>query len=280
MKKHFCRLFAVALAAVALLPSVWAAGGYAPFSPTMAAGAAYVVDAHRLHPTQFCLGFREVAYKADLFNAMSAGRLAAFLQHKNVPVVIGPGGVPYLTDGHHTIRALLESRQPDKTVYGHILANWSALDPAAFWARMEAHHYAYLHDAEGRGPLDPAGLPDSLLHMQSDPYRSLAWGVLVRHGFREVKGPAGFFQEFHWGDFFRPRIRWDDRDDAAFARAVAQAVALAHQPAAAALPGYVPAGGAPLGFTRRPPAAQPPCSASQRSASIAAWQPMPAAVTA
>ncbi len=234
------------LAAAALLfqaaPARAASAHYAPFDPAMAAGAAYRIDARRLHPTQFCLGLREVAYKAALMNRMSAAEQVAFLKHKDVPVVIGPGGIPYLSDGHHTIRALLESRWPEKTVYGHILANWSGLDEAAFWDRMRAHHYAYLFDAAGRGPLDPSGLPESLLHMQSDPYRSLAWGVLFHHGYREVKGPGGFFEEFHWGNFFRSRIHGNDRDDGAFAEAVKEAVALAHSPAAAGLPGYEPAG--------------------------------------
>lgn len=215
--------------------------GYRPYNPSMAAGAAYVIDAHRLHPTQFCLGFREVNYKAARMSRMSTARLIAYLKHKNVPVVIGPGGIPYLTDGHHTIRALLDSSQPDKTVYGHILANWSDLNAAAFWARMQCHHYAYLYNDHGMGPLDPAGLPATLLHMESDPFRSLAWGVKEHHGYREVKGPAGFFQEFHWGDFFRSQIHWNDEDDADFARAVRAADALAHSPAAAGLPGYIPA---------------------------------------
>ncbi len=207
----------------------------------MPAGAAYFIDAHRLHPTQFCLGFREVNYKARMMGKMSSDRLLAYLEHKNVPVVIGPGGVPYLTDGHHTIRALLDSSQPDKTVYGHILANWSGLDAAAFWDRMQRHHYTYLYNDHGVGPLDPAGLPATLLRMESDPYRSLAWGVKVQHGYLEVKGPSGFFQEFHWADFLRLQIHWDDEDDAEFARAVREAVTLCHSAAAAGLPGYEPA---------------------------------------
>lgn len=241
MNSIFRRRVLQALAvAILCLPSIAGAADYTPFHPDLPAGAAYVIDARQLHPTQFCLGFREVAYKAGLMSRMPPGGLIAFLKHKDVPVVIGPGGIPFLTDGHHTIRALLESSQSDKTVYGHILANWSALSPDVFWTRMQADHYAYLRGPDGQGPLNPGDLPDSLLHMQSDPYRSLAWGVLVRHGYKEVKGAGGFFQEFHWGNFFRSRIHWDDRSDAAFERAVAQATALAHEPAAAGLPGYLP----------------------------------------
>ncbi len=218
-----------------------AATAYSPYDPAMHAGAAYVVDALHLHPTQFCLGFREVAYKAQLLDRMTPAQATAFMQHKNVPVVIGPEGVPYLADGHHTVRSLLESNQPDKRVYGHILANWRSLSPAEFWERMAANHYAYLKGARGQGPLDPAGLPATLLTMQSDPYRSLAWGLLMRHGFKEVHGTSGFFQEFHWGDYLRNKVRWDDRDDASFQRAVDEALSLAHAPSASGLPGYIPA---------------------------------------
>ena len=217
-----------------------ARAAYAPYDPSMPAHAEYIIDALHLHPTQFCLGFREVTFKAGLLDRMSPAQATAFMKKKNVPVVIGPGGVPYLADGHHTVRALLESTQPDKRVYGHILANWSRLPLGEFWQRMVEHHYAYLKGSEGRGPVDPAKLPANLLGMQSDPYRSLAWGVLAHHGYREVKGPSGFFQEFHWGDYFRDKVRWNDNDTASFERAVVEAVALAHDPAARALPGYIP----------------------------------------
>lgn len=218
--------------------SSWAAAdtAYVPFRADLPAGAGYRIDARALHPTQFSVGFREVVAKARVIDAKDAAGLRAYLQDKDVPVVIGPGGVPYMTDGHHTIRALIESRQADKTVYGHILANWSALEPTVFWERMRAANNTYLKDASGRGPLDPKELPTTLLQMQSDPYRGLAWGVMEAGGFKEKKG--FFFQEFFWADYFRSRVTWDDAHDDEFARAVQEAVALARQPAAAQLPGF------------------------------------------
>lgn len=208
---------------------------YAPFRPDLPAGAAYALDARKLHPTQFAHGWREVVHKAAKINAMSPAEVTAYLQKKDVPVVIGPGGVPYMTDGHHTLRALIESNAPDKTAYGHILANWSDLDTAAFWARMEANNYTYLKDATGRS-MPSGALPWSLMVMQRDPWRGLAWGVMEARGFDEKKGV--FFQEFRWADYFRDKVRWDDADDAAFADAVKTACTLAHAPAAAGLPGY------------------------------------------
>ena len=87
--------------------------------------------------------------------------------------------------------------------------------------------------------------PKSLLEMQSNIYRGLGWAVMKAGGFEEKKGPDGFFQEFYWGDYFRAKVRWNDGDDEDFKRAVKEAVALAHDPAAAKLPGYIPAPKAP-----------------------------------
>jgi hypothetical protein len=214
---------------------VRAADDYQPFRGDLAAGAAYSIDARRLHPTQFSLGLREVAAKVAVIDAKDRDALAAYLKKKDVPVVIGPGGVPYLTDGHHTLRALIESRQPDKTAYGHVLANWGDLTEEAFWMRMEEHRYTYLRDNAGR-PAAAVLLPETLLKMQHDPWRGLAWAVMVAGGFEEKKG--WFFQEFAWADYFRDRVRWDEGNDADFKRAVAAAVELARSPAAAGLPGW------------------------------------------
>jgi 3-phytase len=211
------------------------AGAHVPFRPDLPAGAAYALDARKLHPTQFSHGWREVVHKTAKLNALAPAEVQAYLIDKDVPVVIGPGGVPYMTDGHHTLRSLLESSQPDKTAYGHILANWADLKPEEFWQRMQAENYTYLRDAAGV-LRPPQALPESLLVMQRDPYRGLAWGVMKANGFRERKGV--YFQEFRWADHFRDKLKWDDADDDAFDDAVKAACRLAQSPAAAQLPGY------------------------------------------
>ncbi|AOS44423.1 3-phytase precursor [Lacunisphaera limnophila] len=226
-------LFALLL--VSLIAARAQPDGHLPFRPDLAAGAAYRIEASALHPTQFSHGWREVVYKAAKINAMTPAEVKAYLIDKDVPVVIGPGGVPYMTDGHHTLRSLLESSAPDKTAYGHILANWSALPPEEFWSRMQANNYTYLQDAAGQVQ-PPSALPASLLVMQRDAWRGLAWGVMKANGFHERKDI--YFQEFRWADYFRTRIQWDDADDDAFDDAVKAACVLAQAPAAAALPGY------------------------------------------
>lgn len=211
---------------------------YVAFRADLPAGAACTIDARELHPTQFALGWREVVYKRKLIEEKTPAKAVVYLKEKDVPIVIGPGGVPYMADGHHTMRALIESSRADKTAYGHIHANWSALPVEEFWARMQAENCAYLKDGAGR-PAPASALPGKLTDLQRDPWRGLAWGVMKAGGFDEKKGV--FFQEFRWGDYFRDKVSWDDADDAAFARAVREACALAHEPAAAHLPGYTPA---------------------------------------
>lgn len=222
------------LLAIAVLP-LRAAENYVPFRPDLPAGAAYTLDARQLHPTQMAVGWREVAAKIKLINGKSPEETVAYRKDKDVPVVIGPGGVPYMTDGHHTMRALIESKSADKLAYGHILANWSGLAPTEFWARMQAKHWVYLKDADAK-PVTVAALPADLLHLQLDPYRGLGWGLLKAGAYEEKKGV--YFQEFLWGDRFRGKVTWNDQDDADFARAVKEARALARTPAFADLPGY------------------------------------------
>jgi hypothetical protein len=57
-----------------------------------------------------------------------------------------------------------------------------------------------------------------------------------------------FYQEFIWAHYFRPLVKWDNSNDADYARAVSEAALLAHEPAASALPGYSIA---PIKFTNQ-----------------------------
>ena len=77
-------------------------------------------------------------------------------------------------------------------------------------------------------------IPDSLVNLIDDPYRSLAGYVRDAGGYD--KSPTAFC-EFQWADFFRARVRiGPTRAD--FNNAVATALKLAASPEAAKLPGY------------------------------------------
>lgn len=230
----------LATACAATRPSVttqMADAGCLPYAPDMRAGDHFMIDAERLHPTQPSLSFREVDWRTGILNGMSQEQVAANVRTNPPQVIIGPGGVAYLTDAHHTMRGILDSKHADKRVCGVIVQNWSDLSEDAFWARMQATHNVYLRDGQDH-LITPAQLPASLRDSQSDPYRGLTWMVGYRGGF--ATRPDVFFQEFYWGEYFRKHIQWNDADDAEFEDAVQRALKLAHEPEASKLPGYSP----------------------------------------
>ena len=208
---------------------------YPPFDPNMRKGELFLIPAQALHPTQSMIGFREVKDRTEAFNRKSADKLAAKLQDTNTVMIIGPGGIPYLNDGHHAVRALLDSNQPNKNVYGIVVENWSDMAPADFWKKMVEQGDAYLFDSEHK-IIDPANLPTSVSGCVDDPYRDLAASVCHAGGY--AKDIKVFYQEFIWADYFRPLVKWNNSNDADYAHAVKKATKLAHEPAAAALPGY------------------------------------------
>jgi hypothetical protein len=87
--------------------------------------ALYSVAVDSIAPTQMNEGFTEVDAKTAAFNLLTPSELQSDLLGDIEPVVIGPGGVLYLTDGHHTFTALLDSiyGASDPTVYVNVIAN-------------------------------------------------------------------------------------------------------------------------------------------------------------
>ncbi|WP_033217726.1 ParB/Srx family N-terminal domain-containing protein [Kitasatospora phosalacinea] len=131
-------------------------------------------------------------------------------------VVIGPGGEPFLTDGHHTLTSFYETPDggADLHVRLRVLANLSTLTRKDFWAQMQAHKWVYLSDPEGN-PVKINKLPTSvgLANFQDDRYRSLLYfGRDI--GYTQNSVP---FQEFYWGSWIRDSSGVDlsgwDRND-------------------------------------------------------------------
>ncbi|SNT42022.1 ParB/Srx family N-terminal domain-containing protein [Rhodococcoides kyotonense] len=117
-------------------------------------------------------------------------------------VVIGPGGVPYLTDGHHTLTSFYESADggPNLHVRLRVVANLSDLSPADFWSKMQAEKWVWNRDVNGAEvPVEqlPAGV--GLANFQDDKYRSLTYFA------RDIGFTPGSiaFQEFYWGAWVR-----------------------------------------------------------------------------
>ncbi len=133
----------------------------------------------QLHPTQLNEGFSEVDKKADGFNLLLPSQLQSnqLTSGDIEPVVIGPGGMLYLTDGHHTFTALQNSAygSSDPTVYVNVIANFSNLTTAQFWAQMQASDFLLpLNDGMPVVVNTATGspIPASLTGLTSDPYRA------------------------------------------------------------------------------------------------------------
>ena len=184
-----------------------------------------------LRATQRSLGFREVDYKAFVSAALTMSpvipnvsgdittydysaqnskgtNLVAFWKDKDLPIIVGPDGKAYITDGHHTTAGYLAAKLatpreivPGKShvVLGHVAANYFAGTPSApddaWWQAQQAANNAFLFGPNGNQltqPTDAASsghqpiLPSQLAmptvpgksSMTNDDYRSLTWGMV------------------------------------------------------------------------------------------------------
>ena len=91
------------------------ASAFQTYDPTTASSivpgafALFTVPVGSIRPTQLNEGFSEVGKKTAGFDLLAPSQLQSNLLTAIEPVVIGPGGVLYLTDGHHTFTALQNS---------------------------------------------------------------------------------------------------------------------------------------------------------------------------
>ena len=208
------------------------ASAFQAYNPANAASiqpgpfALYTVPVASLAATQINLGFAEVNAKTAAFNLEGTlAQLDADLITDIEPVVIGPGGVLYQTDGHHTFRALLDSAwgASNPNVYVNVIANFSNLTTAQFWAMMEQENLVYpVNDGvlQSVNFTTGAPLPGSLLGMTSDVYRGLEYSILKNKSSKLFKTPANitgaigaatpgldktaaFYSDFIWADAYR-----------------------------------------------------------------------------
>src|SRR5262252_8032049 len=84
-----------------------------------------------LRPTQITVGMREVKAKRKRWRETSKKKGSDFLGKHMIPVVLGPKERPYIIDHHHLALAL--HKEGLEHVLVSVVANLSALEPAAFW---------------------------------------------------------------------------------------------------------------------------------------------------
>lgn len=119
-------------------------------------------------------------------------------------VVIGPKGVAYLTDGHHTLTSFFETPDggPDVRVRMRVQANFSDLTTKAFWAEMKKQQMTWLIDTNDK-PITPQQLPTTvgLKNFANDPYRGVLY--FARDVGYEQRPTNATFLEFYWGKWLR-----------------------------------------------------------------------------
>jgi len=184
-----------------------------------------------LRPTQITLGMREVEEKRKAWRAFDPKKLNEFLDSHMVPVILGPGKQPYLTDHHHLARALHDNGV--KSVFTTVIADLRQLDEDSFWTVLDFHAWTHPYDGKGRRR-DYSELPKTVAEMTDDPFRSLAGELRRLGGFAKDSTP---FSEFLWADFLRRRIkrRAAEKD---FDVSLARALELSMSGEASYLPGW------------------------------------------
>jgi hypothetical protein len=102
-----------------------------------------------------------------------------------------------------------------------------------FWMAMDHYNWVHPYNAKGRRESFSA-IPSSLSDLVDDPYRSLVDDVHQLGGFATT---SMLYEEFLWADFFRQRLKLK-KNAASWSDVVADALVLAKQPGAKALPGW------------------------------------------
>ena len=143
----------------------------------------YSVPVDQLQPTQLNEGLTEVDAKANAFDITPPSQLQTSLLGDIEPVVIGPGGTLYLTDGHHTFTALEDSSYgaSDPTVYVNVIANYSNDTPTQFWTQMQASDLLLpLNNGVAQTVNTGTGspIPTTLQGLTQDVYRGLEYSIL------------------------------------------------------------------------------------------------------
>lgn len=205
-----------------------------------------------MRPMQCAVGFLEVDLKMEELRerAQKPGALEKYLKSHPIPAVLGPDMRMYLTDHHHMGRALVKLadewdcgdqpavKNPFRYCSFQIIKDESdheKLTMKQFFANMEAHQLSHPFDGQGKRA---SALPKYLSGLVDDPYRSLAGLARKAGAYEKVAVP---FAEFKWADYFRDKVDIGLICTEHLARAIQQAVGLAHQPGAAHLPGFLAA---------------------------------------
>jgi hypothetical protein len=202
-----------------------------------------------MRPTQCSVGFLEVQFKMREMRERSVkpDELAKYLKGHPIPAVLGPDGCMYLTDHHHMGLSLVKltnewdesdrpaALNPYRNCCFQIVRDYSErleLTMKQFFGKLEENHLSHPFDGNGKRV---GKIPKYLSELVDDPYRSLAGLARKAGAFDKVNIP---FTEFRWADYLRDKVDARAISKESLAKSIHQAIILANDPAAAALPGF------------------------------------------
>ena len=185
----------------------------------------------RPRPSQRVVGMEEVRERSEKIDGMKNREVREYLEDHIAKIVIGPGRVPWLINGHHLCRAMWELDFDEVLV--KVQDDWSDLTDAEFWRRMKKSSFVWDEDGNGRSISIPDGLPKSISGLKNDEFRSFAWRIKKLDGFEATEIP---FAEFQWARFYRHFFSRSEVMDPS-SKVLIEAVRLAHSHYAKDLPG-------------------------------------------
>ena len=160
------------------------------------------VPAAALHPTQWCIGLAEVWSREKDFAEETRQERLDYLRGKPVPLIRSASGALWMLDRHHRLRGLL-GIDPHATTWGYVIRELATDDRDVVLDFLQRQGWLYLFDGRGIGPQPAEALPQSLLNLEDDPYRSLVW-KLKKEGAIKPQ-PQIPYHEFRWGAWLRSR---------------------------------------------------------------------------
>lgn len=195
-----------------------------------------------LHPAQGTVGFSSVKRKMKDYETEESAQ--AKMATGSLPFVLGPNGVPYLVDSHHTTSALEWSGHHKVSVTLEKICDWSTMSITDFHDNMKKSNFMDGTGRDGTGGPNAlptkvdvtTAIPNRIRDLKDDPWRS--FGALVRkvkdedcppdnkkclrgyyRGCKDDGSMTPFF-EFRWAYFMNDAFRhgcmskessyWDD----------------------------------------------------------------------
>ena len=162
----------------------------------------FKLNISNLKPTQMCVGLSEVWARKTEFSNQSKKQILSYLHSKPIPIVADKNNNLWMLDRHHRLRALIEINR-NAEAFGYLVAQVNTTKEEEALKYLNQQGWVYLYNSRGIGPQSIQLLPNSLLEMDDDPYRSLVW-KLKKEG---VLSPQSHipYHEFCWSRWLRTR---------------------------------------------------------------------------